>query len=155
MPVIVNNLLEEDPLDVDLELLAERTVRTVLEQEGYGEESEVSVVFTDDKYIRELNRNYRGIDSPTDVLSFAMNDGEPMLGAEGEYLLGDVVISLQAAQRQGDEYGHGIRREVAYLAAHGALHLLGYDHRDEESRAVMREKEESAMATLGLGRDGL
>lgn len=152
MSVLISNLQEEVPLDGDLEALVERVVRSVLEQEGCREGAEVSLVFTDDSYIRELNRNYRGVDSPTDVLSFALDEGEPMPDAGEEDLLGDVVISLQAALRQGEEYGHGIRREVAYLTAHGVLHLLGYDHQDEESRAVMREKEEAALAALGLER---
>lgn len=152
MSVLISNLQEEVPLDGDLEALVERVVRSVLEQEGCREGAEVSLVFTDDSYIRVLNRNYRGVDSPTDVLSFALDEGEPMPDAGEEDLLGDVVISLQAALRQGEEYGHGIRREVAYLTAHGVLHLLGYDHQDEESRTVMREKEEAALAALGLER---
>lgn len=152
MSVLISNLQEEVPFDGDLEALVERVVRAVLEQEGCRDGSEVSLLFTDDSYIRELNRNYRGIDSPTDVLSFALNEGEPMPDEGEEDLLGDVVISLQAALRQGEEYGHGIKREVAYLTAHGVLHLLGYDHQDEESRAVMREKEEAALAALGLER---
>ncbi len=152
MAVLINNLQEEVPLEPGLESLVEKVVLAVLDQEGCREETEVSVVFTDDDYIRRLNRQYRGVDSPTDVLSFAQHEGEPMPDTGGEDLLGDVVISLQAADRQAREYGHGLRREVAYLAAHGVLHLLGYDHQDEGGRAAMRAKEEAALARLGLGR---
>jgi probable rRNA maturation factor len=156
MGVIVSSLLEEVPQEAanynDIMGLVEKVVLTVLTSEGYGEEAEVSVVFTGDSHIRELNMRYRGQDSPTDVLSFALNEGDPMPDPGEEDLLGDVVISLEAAVRQGKEYGHGLRREVAYLAAHGVLHLLGYDHHDEEGRAVMREKEEAALAALGIGK---
>ncbi len=152
MAVLISNLREEDPLDPDLESLVERAALAVLEQEGFRQDAEVSVLLADDQYIRELNKQYRGVDKPTDVLSFAQNEGDPMPGPGEEDLLGDVVISLQTAARQGEEYGHGLRREVAYLTAHGVLHLLGYDHQDEESRSLMREKEEAALARLGLGR---
>ncbi|MCL6611356.1 MAG: rRNA maturation RNase YbeY [Peptococcaceae bacterium] len=151
MAVLISSLQEEDQLDPELESLVERAALAVLDMEGCREGAEVSVLLTGDDYIRELNRQYRGVDAPTDVLSFAQHEGEQMPDPGGEDILGDVVISLQAAARQGEEYGHGLRRELAYLTAHGILHLLGYDHRDEESRAVMREKEEAALARLGLG----
>lgn len=151
--MLINNLQEEVPLDPELESLVEEMVRAVLELEGRREGAEVSVVFTGDDHIRELNRQYRGVDSPTDVLSFAQDEGDPMPDTGDEDLLGDVVVSMPAAARQGEEYGHGLRREVAYLTAHGVLHLLGYDHQDEEGRAAMREREEAALARLGLGRD--
>ncbi|MCL6478605.1 MAG: rRNA maturation RNase YbeY [Peptococcaceae bacterium] len=150
MAVLISNLQEEVPLGGDLEGLVEKAALAVLAREGYPDSAEVSILLTDDRYIRELNKKYRGIDRPTDVLSFAQHEGHPMPDEGEEDILGDVVISMQAARRQGEEYGHGLRREVAYLTAHGVLHLLGYDHRDEESRAVMREKEEAAMAALGL-----
>ncbi|MFZ5648668.1 MAG: rRNA maturation RNase YbeY [Bacillota bacterium] len=152
MAVLISNLQEEVPFDGDLEELVEKVVLTVLEQEGYRDGAEVSLVITDDEYIKELNGKYRGIDSPTDVLSFAQHEGEPMPDTGEEDLLGDVVISLPAAVRQGEEYGHGLRRELAYLAAHGVLHLLGYDHCDPEDTAVMREKEEAALKALGIGK---
>lgn len=152
MAVLISNLQEEMPFEGDLEELVEKVALAVLKQEGYPEEAEVSVVITGDDHIKELNGQYRGIDSPTDVLSFAQHEGEPMPDSGGEDLLGDVVISLPAAVRQGEEYGHGLRRELAYLTAHGVLHLLGYDHCDSESTAVMREKEEAALKLLDLGK---
>jgi len=145
MGVLISNLQVEVPLDPELEVLAEKVVLAVLKTEGYPEGAE------GDEYIRELNLEYRGIDNSTDVLSFAQHEGEPMADAGEEDLLGDVVISIQTAIRQGEEYGHGLKRELAYLTAHGVLHLLGYDHDDPDSRAIMREKEELALALLGMG----
>jgi probable rRNA maturation factor len=152
MEVIISNMQEEVPFDRNLEVLVEKVALAVMTAGGCPEGAEVSVLITGEEYIRELNRNYRGIDSPTDVLSFAQNEGDPMPDAGEEDLLGDVVISLPAAVRQGEEYGHGLDRELAYLTAHGVLHLLGYDHDSEADRAVMREKEEDALGTLGMGK---
>lgn len=155
MPVYVNNLQDQLSVDEDLTTLAQRVVRKVLAAEGVAGKAEVSVVFVDDDYIRRLNRQYRGVDSPTDVLSFAMLEGEPgepLTGKEEELILGDVVVSLPAAQRQCSEYGHSFAREVAYLIAHGVLHLLGYDHQTAEQQRVMRAKEETVLEKLGLPR---
>lgn len=117
--------------------------------------TEVSVVLVDDDYIQELNRTYRGKDMPTDVLSFALNEGEEpeIIDAPADYMLGDIIISLETAQRQAHEFGHGLEREVAYLAVHGMLHLLGYDHETDEDRQVMREQEEKILAALGITRE--
>jgi len=123
----------------------------MLQWNGFNSETEVSLVFVDDQYIRELNSQYRGIDQPTDVLSFAMLEGEGPETADSEtILLGDIVISLPTAKRQAEEYGHSFSREVAYLAIHGMLHLLGYDHMNEADKQVMREKEEEYLTKLNL-----
>lgn len=150
MPVYVNNLQDQLSAGEDLQALAARVVQEVLAAEGVAREAEVSVVFVDDEYIRCLNRQYRGVDSPTDVLSFAMLEGEPLAGKEDELILGDVVVSLPAAQRQSVEYGHSLAREVAYLIAHGVLHLLGYDHQTAEQKQTMRAKEEAVLEKLNL-----
>ncbi|MEW5898768.1 MAG: rRNA maturation RNase YbeY [Bacillota bacterium] len=150
MPVYVNNLQDQLSAGEDLQALAARAVQEVLAAEGVAKEAEVSVVFVDDEYIRRLNRQYRGVDSPTDVLSFAMLEGEPLAGKEEELILGDVVVSLPAAQRQSAEYGHSLAREVAYLIVHGMLHLLGYDHQTAEQKQVMRAKEEAVLEKLNL-----
>ncbi len=150
MPVYVNNLQGQLSAGEDLQALAERVVQEVLAAEGVAKEVEVSVVFVDDEYIRRLNRQYRGVDFPTDVLSFAMLEGEPLAGKEEELILGDVVVSLPAAQRQSAEYGHSLAREVAYLIVHGMLHLLGYDHQTAEQKQVMRTKEEAVLEKLNL-----
>lgn len=152
MPVYVNNLQDQLSAGEDLQALAEKVVQEVLAAEGVAKEAEVSVVFVDSEYIRYLNRQYRGVDSPTDVLSFAMLEGEPLAGKEGELILGDVVVSLPAAQKQSAEYGHSLAREVAYLIVHGVLHLLGYDHQTAEQKQIMRAKEETVLEKLGLPR---
>lgn len=152
MSVLVSNLQEEVAVDHNLVDFFAGVAREVLNGEGYFDAAEVSLVFVDDAYIHGLNHQYRGVDSPTDVLSFAMREGEPIPGEEEEIILGDVVISLQAAERQAKEYGHSFRREAAYLTVHGVLHLLGYDHQGEKDRASMRKKEEEALARLNLPR---
>lgn len=153
MAVLVNNLQEEITVPDELLQLVESVVTESLRSEGYNTDAEVGLIFVDDNYIRSLNAEYRGIDKPTDVLSFALNEGEDMPEDEAaEDLLGDIVISLPTAQRQAEEYGHSFAREVAYLTAHGSLHLLGYDHMTEEDRQVMRQKEEAIMNRLNITR---
>lgn len=153
MPVLVSNLQEEIPVEDNLVQMVEAVVQESLKHEDYSPDAEVSMIFVDDNYIRSLNAEYRDIDKATDVLSFALNEGEEMPEeAEAEDLLGDIVISLPTAKRQAEEYGHSFEREVAYLAAHGSLHLLGYDHMTDEDREVMREKEETILGKLGITR---
>lgn len=151
MSVLVSNLQEEVTVDDNLIGFLAGVAREVIKLEGYDEKVEVSMVFVDDAYIHGLNKQYRGIDSPTDVLSFAMQEGEPILGGE-EVILGDVVISLQAAERQAKEYGHSFLREAAYLTVHGVLHLLGYDHRGDQERKIMRQKEDAILSSLNITR---
>lgn len=117
--------------------------------------AEVSLMFTDDETIHEMNREYRGIDRPTDVLSFALEEGEEeeIYGGPEENLLGDIIISVETATRQAEEYGHSVEREMAFLALHGMLHLLGYDHMEEEERQQMRAQEEAILASLGITRE--
>lgn len=107
----------------------------------------VSVLITDDEYIRELNRQYREKDSSTDVLSFPLYDEEGELDADE---LGDIVISLERAAAQAEEYGHSIEREVAFLTAHSMLHLMGYDH--EEGEDEMFSKQEEILKQLDIRR---
>lgn len=148
MSVLVNNLQEKMAVDDrTAEFLAD-AVRSALKAAGYNEDAEVGLVFVDDDYIHDLNHRYRGVDSPTDVLSFAMMEGEPVESGEAEPILGDVVISLQAVERQAEEYGHSFLREAAYLTVHGVLHLLGYDHMEEDNKRIMRQKEEEIIAGL-------
>ncbi|SFL32489.1 rRNA maturation RNase YbeY [Pelosinus propionicus] len=136
----------------------EQIVRSVLNKtaEVYGIEphTEVSVVLADDDYIHQLNRQYRGKDCSTDVLSFALNEGEEpqIVNGPEEILLGDIIISLETAARQAEEYGHSLERELAYLTTHGILHLLGYDHMTEDEKAEMRQEEEHILLLLGITR---
>lgn len=139
-----------------MRLLIRRTCHAVLELEGFEEPCEVSVTFVDNAEIHRLNLEFRGIDRATDVLSFPTGDpGEYEENLDtGRLVLGDVIISLERAMEQAEDFGHSIQREVAFLTAHSVLHLLGYDHVDgglEEVR--MREKEEQVMLRLGLPRD--
>ena len=138
-----------------MQMLIRRTILETLDYEGMENDAEVSVTFVDDEGIRELNNKFRGMDKPTDVLSF------PLLDYEGEseepffdelcHNLGDIVISLERAMAQANEYGHSFEREVAFLTAHSMLHLLGYDHEiSEEDDADMRRRQNDIMERLGL-----
>ena len=136
--------------------LIEYAVAGALAHLGFDRDCAVSVTLTDDSHIRELNREYRGADRPTDVLSFPMfsfaNGDEP---AEGEkFDLGDIVISVERALSQAKEYGHSARREIAFLAVHSTLHLLGWDHETSpEDERAMFAKQDEIMTALGIGRD--
>jgi len=151
MPVLVNNLQEEVPVDNDLRAAVVSAAEAVLAREKVPPGVEVSVALVDTARIHELNRRYRGVDAPTDVLSFPLD--EPGEVADGpETVLGDVVIALPVAERQAREYGHTLLREAAYLTVHGVLHLLGFDHVEPEDARRMREGEEAVLAGLGLTR---
>ncbi|MGI6541765.1 MAG: rRNA maturation RNase YbeY [Limnochordia bacterium] len=140
-------------------VVIEQAIGAVLERFN-ADDAEVSVVLCDDAAIHALNKEWRGVDASTDVLSFPMEEGiadEP--GRElVEYeprLLGDIVISWPRAQAQAEEYGHSVKRELAFLAVHGCLHLLGFDHEDDVEQAEMRRQEEDILSTLGLARHHL
>ncbi|WP_042162763.1 rRNA maturation RNase YbeY [Paenibacillus gorillae] len=133
------------------------------EAEGM-EEGEVTLTFTDNEQIHQLNRDYRGIDRPTDVLSFAMQDDgtdelDIIFEVESEDepdpisgMLGDIVISVEKAKEQSEDYGHSLEREIGFLFVHGFLHLIGYDHQDDESEAEMTAKQEAVLQKAGLSR---
>lgn len=132
----------------------------IMKREECNFDAQISFTFTDNESIREINREYRGIDKPTDVLSFPMIefdgevDAEFETDANGTVLLGDIVISLERAREQAEELGHSLRREVAFLTAHSMLHLLGYDHVDDkEGERQMIEKQNAALSALGITRD--
>jgi probable rRNA maturation factor len=140
--------------DVDRQLI-ESVVRSALDVASISGEVELSVVVTNDAELWLLNREYRGVDQPTDVLSFSQvateaDDRENEFPAVPGHarLLGDVVISGDRVQAQAAEYGHSPQRELAYLTVHGLLHLLGYDHEIESDRTQMRQAEEAALAGL-------
>ena len=135
--------------------LVKKAVSAALDGEKINCECSLSVLFTDDEGIRAINREFRAKDTPTDVLSFPMNELTP--GSfdpqecekdmdSGKVLLGDMVIDLNRCQAQGEEFGHGFEREIAYLTVHSVLHLLGYDHMDEgPQKALMRAREKEIM----------
>ena len=133
--------------------LVKSAIRAALENEKFPYDLLISVTFTDNEGIREKNREYRGIDAPTDVLSFPMYDfknGEkPLPGEICE--LGDIVLSLERAAEQAEDFGHSYEREVAFLTVHSVLHLLGYDHvNSEEEELEMRQHQRAIMRRLGL-----
>jgi len=114
---------------------------------------ELSVTFVGPDEIHELNREYRGVDRPTDVLSFPQfEDLEEETPEVGEICLGDVVICREKAEEQAEEFGHSFERELVYLFTHSVLHLLGYDHMEEDEKKVMRQREEEIMEHIGLMR---
>jgi probable rRNA maturation factor len=133
----------------------EAFVRRVLDAaaDRLGVEGEVSVSFVDDEEIHALNRAYRGVDRPTDVLSFALEEGDDFPAPDGTLpVLGDIVISVPTAVRQAAEYGHSVERETGFLLVHGFLHLLGYDHDTEEAEREMFGLQEEVLQGLGLTR---
>ncbi|GAQ25539.1 endoribonuclease YbeY [Tepidanaerobacter syntrophicus] len=154
--VIINNMQNKIEVSKELEDLIAKVINAALLAENVSGDVEVSIVLVDDEYIQNLNKNYRSIDAPTDVLSFAMresvDESDISFECEEEELLGDVVISLERARSQAEEYGHSIEREIGFLVTHGILHLLGYDHETESERAVMRNKEEKILESIGLTR---
>nr|WP_165774524.1 rRNA maturation RNase YbeY [Candidatus Viridilinea mediisalina] len=141
-------------LELDLSLV-EQVVMAVLQSEAVPGPAEVGVMLSDDAQLQTLNRSYRGLDAPTDVLSFG-DDGaaSPFVAQPGATrYLGDIAISLDRVLVQATEYGHSPARELAYLTVHGTLHLLGYDHEQSSAAAaLMREREEAALLALGLER---
>jgi probable rRNA maturation factor len=123
--------------------------------ERVGGDMLLTVTFVDDAEIQAINAAHRGIDRTTDVLSFSLvDDPDPSFAVPPGELreLGDVVVSYPRAVAQAEEYGHSVDREVAYLVVHGLLHILGHDHEQPDEQAAMREREERALATVGLTR---
>lgn len=147
MEVRVHWLLEAEGAEaVDLDVL-EKAIRRAVESESLEGPVDLSVTLTGDEEIRRLNATYRDTDEVTDVLSFPQmeNAGDFVVPPDGVLHLGDIVISLPQAQRQAAEYGHSGLQELAQLAVHGALHLLGYDHADEAEAQAMQAKERAAL----------
>ncbi len=149
--------------DEKLEGLIERVVKGALEAENVEQGCDVCVVVTDDENIHQLNLEHRGIDRPTDVLSFPMLELTPGQKIEvspleidastGTVMLGDIVISADRAREQAQEYGHSEEREFAFLTAHGTLHLLGYDHeKSEEDEKLHFSRQEEILNGMGIGR---
>lgn len=158
----------EDIFDFPYETIASQVVEQVLDQEECPYEATVEIICTSDEEIHKINMEQRGIDRPTDVLSFPMVDFEKpavyeMLDTEegdvyfdpdsGELMLGDIVLSIPRIIAQAEEYGHGRKREYAFLIAHSMLHLLGYDHMTEDEAKVMEDKQNQALNALGIGRN--
>lgn len=140
-------------LESNISELIESACKAVLEIENFTDDAEVNVTLVNDDEIHRLNLEFRNIDKSTDVLSFPLGEnGEYDVNPEnGCLMLGDVIISVEHALRQAEEFGHSKEREIAYLTVHSVLHLLGYDHVDEaEEKRIMRMKEEETLKILGL-----
>lgn len=139
-----------------LKRLMKKAVKEVLTQEKFPYAAEISVSFVDDETIHDRNREYRGVDKPTDVLSFPLTSGKPESEdvVDGSVMLGDIVISGDTARRQATEYGHSIEREVCFLTVHSMLHLLGYDHEQSaEHETYMNDSCERILAGMKLYRN--
>lgn len=148
-------LSQEAPLPPGIDAaLFERVARAVLAAEGLRGRLELGLTIVDAEGMREINREQRGVDAPTDVLSFPLIDWTHpspfVVPPDGVLHLGDIVLCAPIAVQQAEEYGHSVERELAYLFAHGLLHLLGYDHEDPAQQAEMRRREEAALAAAGV-----
>ena len=157
MPPMIYFMNDQDKLPVTykLKMLTRRAVETVIEHEQYNNACEVSITYTDNEQIHILNRHYRQVDRPTDVLSFPMMDfsgeSDEPVADEPVVSLGDIVLSLEKAAEQAAEYGHSFEREVAFLTVHSMLHLLGYDHETgEDDERDMRARQRTIMELMGL-----
>lgn len=155
--VIISNEQKQIKIPTGVRMLVRRCCNAVLVMEAFEGSAEISVTFVDDEKIRGLNREHRQIDKATDVLSFPLgeNGTYDVNHDTGAKMLGDIVISIEHAFAQAEEYGHSLQREIAFLTVHSLLHLLGYDHEQGGLKAVhMREKEETVLTQLGLKRNG-
>ena len=157
----------EVPFSFDYKELAEKVILFCMDYLDFPYEAEVSLTLTDNAGIHEINREYRKIDRPTDVLSFPMlsysepgdfsflehvTDGD-VNPDTGEVLLGDIVISVEKVIEQAESFGHSVEREFAFLLVHSMLHLFGYDHIKEEDAAVMEPKQEEILSSMNITRD--
>ena len=157
----------ESTLPFDTEQLAKLVIEKVLDTEACPFETEVSILLTDNEGIKRYNKEFRGIEKETDVLSFpnldydSPSDFSCVEGNEidfinpesNEIILGDIIISINKVYSQAEEYGHTLKREFAFLIVHSMLHLLGYDHMDEEDAAIMEPKQEAILNSLNITRE--
>ncbi|EFM25374.1 translation metalloprotein YbeY [Peptoniphilus duerdenii ATCC BAA-1640] len=132
-------------IDEEIENIVEKSIEAALKEIEFTDDYEVSVSFVGDDEIHELNRDYRGVDRTTDVLSFPMDD-------EFTNMLGDIVININKVIEQAKEYGHSEKREISYLTVHSSLHLMGFDHEEEEDKKEMRAVEDRVMEKLEISR---
>lgn len=148
MEIYYDDRQDDIKITEEIKNLIEKSIAAVLKIEKLDENVEVSVSFVGDDEIRDLNREYRGVDKSTDVLSFPMDD-EFIIDNR---ILGDVIINTRRVMEQAEELGHSNERELSYLTVHSILHLLGYDHMEDEDKKEMREREKFAMKELSIYR---
>ncbi|NLM50868.1 MAG: rRNA maturation RNase YbeY [Clostridiaceae bacterium] len=157
----IENLQNEVEFTKDLENIIEKAVSYTLSNLGCDIDCEIGVTIVNNEEIRKLNKEYRGKDSATDVLSFPMIEFDAdgvMIEESAEYngnllVLGDIVISLPRAKEQAEEYGHSLLREVGFLTVHSMLHLFGFDHEGEQDEKIMRQKEKEILESMNLPRE--
>ncbi len=156
MTILIDNRTEETFPSV-LSKTIEKIVEDSLAYEGFAKPCEVSISIVDNEEIRKINQQFRGMDKATDVLSFPLltfAEGEiPDCNEKEEVLLGDIIISLERAREQAEEYGHSLKREVAFLTAHSMLHLLGYDHMEAGEEKEMFAKQKEILHKAGIPRE--
>ena len=148
MEIYYDDRQDDIKITDEIKNLIEKSIAAVLKVENLDENVEVSVSFVGDEEIRALNRDYRGVDKSTDVLSFPMDDEFIIVSR----ILGDVIINTRRVMEQAEELGHSEERELSYLTVHSILHLLGYDHMEDEDKKEMREREKLAMKELSIYR---
>ena len=155
MTLLIDNRTDFE-ITKEFEKLFNDVVKESLRYEEFDPECEVSLSIVSNDEIQEINKQFREIDAPTDVLSFPLltfEEGEQAdVNENNEILLGDIIISIDKAKAQAEEYGHGLRRELAFLTAHSMLHLMGYDHMEEEEQKEMFKKQDDILNNLGITR---
>lgn len=152
MELLIDN--RQDKMDISEKLInmINNIVIQCLKYEEFDEDYEISLSFVDNEEIHNLNKEFRNVDRPTDVLSFPLIEDDFNIQIE-EKALGDIVISLEKALEQSIEYNHSFEREVAFLVCHSMFHLMGYDHDNDENTKIMRKKEEDVLSKLGIVRE--
>lgn len=162
MRITIENMQAPLPMQKEIDGLIQKAVKLCVDIESFEPDFEVGIFLVNNDEIRDINREHRQIDKPTDVLSFPLVDMQNgnIISSIGDYnieekllMLGDIVISLEMARKQCEEYGHSFERELIFLVTHGMFHLLGYDHQNEEDESVMMDKQEIVLTLLGLKRN--
>ena len=155
MTLLIDNRTDFE-ITEEFEKLFNDVVKESLRYEEFDPECEVSLSIVSNDEIQEINKQFREIDAPTDVLSFPLltfEEGEQAdVNENNEIMLGDIIISIDKAKAQAEEYGHGLKRELAFLTAHSMLHLMGYDHMEEEEQKEMFKKQDDILNNLGITR---
>ncbi|MFJ7509961.1 rRNA maturation RNase YbeY [Peribacillus simplex] len=158
MILAIDLMDETNEVTEEAQQLVESILQFAARKENIEKDTELSITFVDNDRIREINKEYRHKDSATDVISFALEEmGEnevEIVGAEMPRMLGDIIISIERTKEQAEEYGHSFDRELGFLALHGFLHLLGFDHMNEEDEKEMFTKQKEILEEYGLSREG-
>ena len=141
--------VEEEIIELET---VEKILYSAIEKEKL-ENISFNLIIVNNEYIHELNKTYRHIDRPTDVITFALEDEDSIVLPNEERILGDIYISIDKAKEQAEEYGHSLLRELSFLAVHGFYHLLGYDHQTKEEEKVMFERQEEVLESYGIRRE--